>query len=308
MVARVRSYSIDGATFDRFLTAKLNAEPPSERLVPPGFSACVAHLRAESPVVAESAPSPSRLQSECQARYRTVLQTALEGLIRDEWLIGAAAELGVPVSEHVPLETKARLASEAIRRTLEQRIPRVTRAQVAGYYQQHRFQYLNDGERDLKIARTLTQAAAAKIRAELASGKSWASVVGQLHVHQPTFNNEGLVLELHPHFYGEPKLNQAIFTATPGMLYGPVGTSYGYFVFEVTKIRSERLRSMATVQPSIHRQLTQSSREQAFAEFAKRWSATWTAHTDCNPQDVVPGCRQYKGPPAPPPEGPLGPG
>jgi hypothetical protein len=333
-VARVGPYSIAGATLNRLLAAKLSGESASERLVPPDFSACVAHLKAESAAIAEPAQSPSQLRSECRTRYGTALKTVLDRLIEEEWLIGAAGELGVPVSdrevkasvdryrrEHfsseagfrrflagrtradLMLETRAKLASEAIRRAIEGRARPVTQAEVAGYYEQHRFQYLAGGERDLEIARTTTEAAAAKAKAEIASGKSFGSVLSQLHVHQPTFNKEGLVLELQPHQYGEPKLNQAIFTATPGVLSGPVGTSYGYFVFRVTRIRFEREQPLAAVQASIRRQLAQPLREQALAAFAKRWRATWTAQTDCSPGYVVPECRQYKGPPATQPEG-----
>jgi hypothetical protein len=335
-VVRVGSYSITGATFNRFLGAELSNQLGSEQLVPPDFSACVAHLQAESAAIGERPPGSSQLRSECQTRYQALLQTVLGRLISNEWLIGGARELGVPIGDRevkvsldryrhdnfaseaqfrrflagrtpadIMFETRAKLASEAIRRAIKDRVRPIPRAQIASYYELHRFQYLMVAERDLKIARTEMEASAAKVRAEIASGKSFASVVKTLPVRQALNSNEGLVLELQPHEYGEPKLNQAIFTATPGVLTGPVSTSYGYFVFEVTKIRFERAKSLADVQASIRRQLARPLQEQALARFSKQWRATWTARTDCSPATLCPKCRQFRGSPSVPLEGPF---
>jgi foldase protein PrsA len=334
-VARVGPYSITGATFNRFLGAELRSEPASERLVPPDFGACVAHLEAESAAIGEHPPARSQLRNECQTRYQKLLQRVLDDLITNAWRIGGARQLGVPIRARevkasldryrhdnfssaaqfrrflagrtladIMLETRAKLASEAIRRAIKERVRPITRAQITSYYELHEFQYLVTAERDLKIARTETEASAAKVKAEIASGKSFASVVRKLRTWQALYSNEGLVLALQPHAYGEPTLNQAIFTATPGVLTGPIGTWYGYFVFEVTKIRFEREKPLTDVQASIRRRLARMVQEQALVGFIKQWRATWVARTDCNPGDVVPDCRQFKGSPGLAPEGP----
>ncbi len=326
-MARVGPYTITGATFNRFLSAELSSEPRSEQLIPPDFAACVAHLTTEAAAIGEHSPGPSQLGRECQTRYQTLLQKILDQLISNEWLIGGARELGVPISDRevraslarsqrhyklssearsrrspagrnladIMLETRARLAFEAIRRAIKDRVRPITHAQIVSYYKQHRFEYLATAERDLTIARAETEASAAKVKAEIASGKSFASVVRTLRLQQPFNSHEGLVLELQPHVYGEPKLNRAIFAATPGALTGPIGTSYGYFVFDVVKIRFEHEKPLTEVQASIQRQLARPLQEQALAGFIKQWRAKWTAQTDCSPGDIVPECRQFKG-------------
>lgn len=335
-MARVGPYSITGATVNRFLGAELSSgESASEQLTPPEFSACVAHLKAGSAAIAVPTPRPSQLRNECRTRYQTLLQTVLDRLISDAWLIGGARELGVPASDRevrvsldryrhdfssevrfrrflagrtladIIFEIRAKLASQTIRRAVKDRVRPITQAQITSYYKQHRFQYLATAERDLKIARAATESSAAKVRAEIASGKSFASVVRHLRTRQALNSKEGLVLELQPHEYGERKLNQAIFTAIPGKLMGPVGTSYGYFVFEVTKVRFEREKPLAKVRTSIQRQLARPLQEQALVRFIKRWKATWTARTNCSPGSIVPECRQFKGVPLKPPEDPL---
>jgi PPIC-type PPIASE domain len=328
VVVRIGAYSVTGATLNRFLGAELGSQPESEHLVPPDFSACVAHLEAEAAARGERSPSLAQLRSECQARYRTVLQTVLRRLIADEWLIGGSRQLGVATSESevkayldryrhdgfsskaqfqhflagrtvadVMFEMKAKLASEAIRRAIKDRVRPIARKQITSYYNSHKFHYLVTGSRDVEIARTATESSAAKVKAEVASGKSFASVVRKLPLHQPEGSSEGLVLELGPHAYGEPNLNEAIFTARPGVLTGPIGTWYGYLVFEVTKIRIERLKPLAQVEASIRQKLARPPQAEALAAFTRRWRTTWTARTDCSSGDVVPGCRQFKGSP-----------
>ena len=308
-IAQVGPYSLKGATFNGSVEAALRSESASEPLNPPQFNDCVARLRAEAATIGEHASGTSKLRTECQTRYQAVLQAVLERLISDEWWIVGARELGVRVSERegrrradAALETRARRASEAIRRAVLGRIAPVTREQIVNYYKQHRFEYLVAGKRDLRIARTLTRAAAAKVKAEVASGRSFASVVEHLTVQQPVDSSDGLVLELQPHVYGEPNLNEAIFTAAPHVLSGPIYTWFGYFVFEVTEVKSEREKPLAEVEASIRRRLQQPTRERALSAFDKQWNAAWTARTSCSPGDVVPKCREFKGVPIAAPE------
>jgi PPIC-type PPIASE domain len=311
VVARVGPYTITEAALARAMRAKLDSAPAAERLVAPDFTACVGHLKEESTARGEAALGPAQLRRECRARYERTLQTVLDGLISDDWLIGAARELGAQIGaardlgaqigaarrlgapvDGRSLEKSPGLAYEAIRRAVRASVRPATRAQVADYYARHRFQYLLAGERDVRIARTETQAEAARARAELASGRSFASVVRTLRARQADFSREGLVMGLRPHVYGEPNLDQAIFTARRGVLTGPMRTWFGWFVFEVTRVRVQRERPLRDVEASIRRRLTAPAQEQALAAFFKRWRATWRARTDCSPGYVVPDCRQ----------------
>jgi parvulin-like peptidyl-prolyl isomerase len=326
VAARVGPYSITGAALDRFLVAAQSDEPASELLVPPRFSACVAHLEAQSAAADEPRLGTAQLARECQTRYQELQQTVLDRLISDDWLIGGARELGVHISdgevragvdryrrEHfssdaqfrrllagrtvadLAFETRAKLAAEAIRQALDRRVGPIGQAAVVSYYDANRLQYLVTAERDLKIARTATEAAAAKVKAEVASGKSFASVVKHLPIGQPINSRDGLVRELQPHVYGEPSLNQAIFTAKPGVLTGPIQTWFGYFVFDVTRVRFQHERPLREVQASIRRQLISPLQQRALAAFVKQWTAAWTARTSCSPETIAPKCRQYKG-------------
>jgi hypothetical protein len=305
----VGSYPITAAMVQRVMRVEQASEPSPEQLVPPAFAACVTHLRAEATTNGISAPNGSQLRGECQTRYLETLHTAASRLIWDEWLIDGARELGVPVSSSAvssSLETAARLASTAIHTAIDERVTPITPAQIASYYAQHRFDYLTTSKRDIKIVRTTSSASAAKARAELEAGESFATVEKQQPVHQPLDSSEGLVLNLTPHFYGEPNLNQAIFTTRPGILIGPVYTWAGDFVAEVARVVAEHEKPLAQVRASIRELLERPLQERALAAFESRWRATWAAHTNCSPEYVMPDCRQYNGPPAAKLEAPPG--
>jgi len=272
-------------------------EPGSEALVPPEFTACVAHLRSEAALVGGASLGASQLRRECRGRYGELLQRALERLIADEWLIGGAREVGAPVDDRPSLTTQARLASVSLRSVLVGRVRPASTKQILSYYTQHRFHYLARGERDLDIVRSASRVSSAKARAEIASGSSFARVAQKQTAGQPADSYAGAVQNLQPHYYGEPNLNEAIFTAKPGVLVGPIDTWFGWFVFRVTSIVAEREQPLATVQAAIGRTLTRPRQQRALAAFQARWRATWRARTDCAPADVVPDCRQSRDPP-----------
>jgi hypothetical protein len=325
VVARVGQRSISGAAFNRSVQAQLSSATPSERLDPPRFDSCVAQLREEAKSTGGSQPGRSRLQDECDARYQALLQQVLDRLLANEWLIAEARELGVGVSEgqakasldayrrenfsneaefheflagrttaDMIAETKAKLSSAAVRRAVDRHV-RATKQQAVAYYKSRPFQYLLAAERDVQIVRSLSRAAAVRARAEIESGESFASEEKKLRSYHVLYSQGGLVVGLRLHTYGEPYLNQAIFTARPGMLVGPVNTSYGYFVFRVRKIRLEQKRPFAEVRVPIERQLTGQLQHRTLAAFAERWRARWAARTSCSPGYVVPNCRGFRG-------------
>jgi foldase protein PrsA len=210
------------------------------------------------------------------------------------------------------LEARTRLASRAIRRALARRAQPVTQAQIERQYALHKFLYLTEAERDIYIVHMESESEALQVKHELESGKSFAYEFKRLlakkpfdlQVRQPYDSHQGFVTELKPHTYGEAQLNEAIFAATPGVLAGPVKTDIGYFLFDVAKILNEHETPLSQVRAAIRQELAGPLQEQSLEAFTKHWAAVWTAQTECSPGFVVPGCRQFKGPPVTSLEGP----
>jgi hypothetical protein len=228
-------------------------------------------------------------------------------------VLGAARELRVDVSrgEIERLLRKSQftftaaqeyLDSEAIRRAVKRRVGPMTATRVANYYATHRQLYLVPQQRDLRIVRTRVEAEALAVKRELASGKTFASVVRAISarepgLQQPFLSKEGLVLGLKPGVYNEKPLDHAIFRARPGVLLGPVNIVLGFpgsFVFEVTRVVPARQKPLAEVAASLRRELPEHFYQQAIVSFIREWRAKWTARTDCSPGFVVLRCRQFK--------------
>jgi parvulin-like peptidyl-prolyl isomerase len=330
IVARVGGSVISGATFARSLAAEQKGEVP---LVPPQFTACVAHLKKRAAAVhAAGLPtlSDAELRKECGTRRQQLREEVLDRLISSDWVIGGARELGVDVGGQAvaadlaslkrgrfptPARFQAFLAStgqtvgdllfaervqldnEAIRAAIAGKVHPPTQARVAQYYEHHKKQYLVPETRDLEIVGTLTQAQAQAVRREIASGKSFASVAKAQTATQPFHSKDGVVLGLVSGLYKEPSLNNAIFTARPGVLSGVIKTVIGYYVFKLMRIHPAYQETLARVASQIRQDLPLELQREALVEFIKAWRAKWTARTDCSPGYVVRRCRQSKAAP-----------
>jgi len=321
IAAQVGPHAVTRASLKALVARALRAIPASERPQPPEFDACVRHLKEEPATPEDSEAGRAQLKHECLERYRGVQQQTLERLIAGVWVLEGARELGVSstgaeatagltraasVPGDATIGTALDLAAKrdviAMRMALAQRARIPDRTEIADYYRRHRARYVSVQEhRDLNIVGTHTEARATQIRLELASGKSFAQVVKESGVRQADYSSEGLALRLSPNVYGEPRLNRAMFAARPGVLTGPVATIFGYYIFEVKKIYPARYKSLSAVAASIRSQLTKQRRTRAFASFLARWRAKWTAETSCRQGFVVPGCREFDGSGAEPP-------
>jgi len=305
-LAQIGSDRVSSATLERWIHARMQRLPSASRLVPPEFASCVARLK-EEPVTPEgSEGDPAQLRKECNARYEAFRRQTLERLISSVWALEAAREVRAGSVKAVAglaggqagidprAEASALAAAGAVRKTLAARTRPIGDAEVASYYAKHRSKYVIVGElRDVELARTQTAARANTAKQELEAGKTFAQIVKEGGVSEADFSSNGLVLELRPTEYGEPNLNQAIFTAKRDELLGPVGTTYGFFIFEVKKIHPGRYRPLGTVAPSIRKILERQRDEQAIARFISGWRLKWTARTSCGSELVVRGCQGF---------------
>lgn len=331
VVARVGPISITQAEYERWFAADVATEQAAFRVapIPPRFTACVEHLRGAIAALKKGVPIPkkSELERKCSDQYRETRQRVLDRLITNEWIVGAAAELGVKLSNLVaerslyeykhtqfPSEAAYRaflrethqtegdllfqrrisLLGEAIRARLKAGVGAFTPSRFAAYYRAHRSLYTDPETRDLHIVHTKTLREALKARREIASGKSFAKVVADLHLEEPIYSKHGFVRELKPHAYSQLPLNNAIFSAPTGKLSRPVHITLGYYVFEVTHVHPPHVKPLAAVRAKIEREVPASLQQRALARFIAQWRKHWTAQTVCAPGFVVRRCRQYK--------------
>lgn len=302
IVARVGNRAVTLASFNRRLTEELDTEPPSQRLSPPSFSACVTALRAATRARGGPQVRPSALVTQCRQRYQHVREQVIEHFISVAWLIEGARELGVDTTpeeakrklkfKELSPDARANLDAEAIRKTLTRGVKAMDSTAAEHFYRTHLDQFVKPEERDLAIVRTGTKAAGVVVHKELASGVPVQKIAKRFPLRQPLASNRGIVIGLTSNLYTEKKLVRAIFTAPVGEVRGPVATSIGYYVLVVRAIRRAKQRPLNEVAAQIEREVPEQLRQRALARFVKRWRAKWTSNTRCSAGFVVRKCRE----------------
>jgi parvulin-like peptidyl-prolyl isomerase len=305
---------------------------------PPHFTACIAHLQATAPKPAKGQPAPTAAQfkSQCEQQYKSLQQEVLGFLISSSWVLGEAGSLGVKVSDKevkkrfeqirnqqfpkagefekflansgqsvsdLLLRVKLNLLSSKIQQRIAKQKAKVTHAEIEKYYHENPQRYGVPEKRDLELILTKTEAAAKKAKAEVESGKSFASVAKASSI-DPTSKANGGQLPGVVKGQVEKSLDQAIFAAKKGVLSGPVKSPFGYYVFRVKNTTPGTQQSLKQAEQTIKAQLTATQQQSALTNFVKHFKTKWTSKTECRSGYVVMDCKQYKAPkttPATPP-------
>jgi foldase protein PrsA len=300
---------------------------------PPSYSACISHLQATAPKPAKGQAPPTRAQFklQCEQQYKSLQQEVLGFLISSDWVLGEADDLGVKVTDKevkkrfetirnqqfpkaaefqrflansgqtvsdLLLRVKLNQLSSKIQKKIIKDKSKVTQSQIAKYYKENPQRFGVPEKRDLQLILTKGEAAAKKAKAEVQSGKSFASVAKSVST-DPTSKANGGKLPGVVKGQEEKALDAAVFAAKKNVLEGPVKTPFGYYVFTVTGITAGSRQTLAQSQSSIKAQLTATRQQSALSDFVKTFKKKWTAKTDCRSAFVVMDCKQYKAPKTP---------
>lgn len=305
-----------------------NAKPAVPE--PPQYTACIAHLQATAPKPAkgQKPPTAAQLKKQCESQYKSLQSEVLGFLISSQWVIGEAGSLGVKLTDQevhkqfekirdsqfpkaaefekflassgqsisdLLLRVKLNMLSQKVQKKIVQSKSKVTQAQIVKYYNENKSRFGTPEKRAVEIILTKTEAAAKSAKAEVESGKSFASVAKKVSIDPTSKANGGLLPEVIKG-QEEKALDTAIFAASKNVLSGPVKTPFGYYVFEVKGITKGSQQALSQVQSSIKQQLTATQEQQALSKFVKEFKKKWTSKTDCRSGFVVADCKQYKAP------------
>jgi parvulin-like peptidyl-prolyl isomerase len=324
VVAQVGSTPITKEAYDHWMEIAAQRHVP----VPPAYTACIAYLRSsETNPTKVQAPTPeAQLKATCAKSYALDKQRTLSFLVSSQWLLGEAKEVGVSVSnkeveqeldatkrQNYPTEadfkkylqeTGYTLPDLAFKTEMELLPPKIeqkiaaqtekaiTRPVISRYYEKHLGQYQRPESKRTLILLTQTEAKANAAKAEIQSGKSFASVAKRVtifHTDEP-----GGVYMTVSRGQGElePSVEAAVFSAKPGVVTGPVKASSGYYMFEVTKTTPAGARPLRQVGNTIGGKL---SVKKIKAELERRSTASrrkWRAKTRCAPGYVTTYCSE----------------
>ncbi len=334
-VVSVNGTQITKTAFDHWMSvaASSSALSAGEKPIvpePPTYTACIAHLKATAPKPAkgQKAPSEAQLKAECEQQYKSLQTEVLGFLISSEWVLGEASHLNVKVSddqvkkeftkiktEEFPkaaefekflkssgqtvsdllLRVKLNMLSSRIQKQIVKTKSKVTKAQIAKYYNENKSKYGTPEKRNVKIVLTKTEAAADSAKAEVESSKDFAAVAKKDSIDPTSKANGGLLTEV---VKGEEEkaLSEAIFSAKKNVLGGPVKTPFGYYIYEVVSITPGTQEKLSQVESTIKQQLISTGEQSTLSKFVKEFKKRWQAKTECRSGYTVADCKGYKAP------------
>jgi foldase protein PrsA len=300
VVARVGPYTIGATAFKNAYVEAIEAEPAATRVaaVPPDFTSCVDRLAVIAKSLNLTLPTRAQRAAKCKARYEATREGILSRAVPALWVLAEAKKLGLHVSIGageapigVALQAESRRLAQLISHDLLVPVSALSSAQLRSYYETHKQVFAVPAQRDLKIVRVASAAAAERIKREIAAGRTFASAEQNLP-RQPQQSVRGFISRYEWGDFREPVLSRAIFAAKPHTLEGPllVSALYGYFIFEVVHDYPSHQRPFAQVERKVLARLPGELRQQRLVSFSKAWTAKWRARTTCSPGYVLELC------------------
>ena len=297
---------------------------------PPAYTACIAHLKtiAAKEIKGKALPTEAALKKQCEGQYKSLTQEVLAFLLSSQWVVEEAKSMGVKLTDaevkkqfqtiknsqftkpgefekflassgesvsDLLLRVKLNMLSSKIQQKVAKQKANVTSAQIEKYYNENKSHYGSPEKRSVEIILTKSEAAAAKAKQEIQSGKSFSSVAKAVSVDPASKANGGLLTEVVKG-QEEQALDAAIFSAAKGVLTGPVKSPFGYYVLDVQSITAATAQSLAQVRGSIKSQLAATQQQEALSKFVKEFKNKWKAKTECRSGFVVADCKSYKAP------------
>ena len=335
-VAKIDGQTISKETFDRWVKvagASSAAQDPTAKAAvpdPPNFTNCIAAKRKDAPKPVKGQPeqTDADFKKQCSDAYETLKTQVMQFLIRSEWLELQAKELGIEIPDSkIKAEfakarkqafpdnkayaeflknsgqTEADLLFRQRSQLLEQRITElvnkssknISQDEIDAYYEKNKAQFVQPATRDLNVVLAKDKATAEKAKQALEDGQSWATVAKEYSI-DPASKKNGGKLPAVAQGSQETAFDKAIFAAPEGKVEGPVKTSLGYYVFEVTKETPKKTQSLKETQQSIRQIVASEKQQKALAAFGKGYQEKWRAKTDCQKGYIVPDCKNYKAP------------
>jgi foldase protein PrsA len=289
---------------------------------PPGFSRCIAQARKAVPALKKS--PDKTLRSQCKALFTSLNQQVMSFLITAYWyqleanrlhfhissaqvasMFAAQRKQAFPNSSGYTAflaetgQTQADLlfrvrVQALLKKLLALHNTSITSASIAAYYKSHSSEFGTPASRNLKLVRTNTLKQANAARSALQHGQSWCKVTKQYSV-DPSKSSCGALTNVTSG-QEEHVLNAAAFSAPQGKLEGPLHGTFGYYVFEVTKITNGSVESLAKATPTIRSILQNQATTSAQSAVNKVASQHWKAKTNCLSTYAINFCKGYKAP------------
>ena len=151
---------------------------------------------------------------------------------------------------------------------------------ITEYYEKNKKRFAQPERRDLNVVLTKTEAKADEAKKKLEDGESFKAVAKEYSIDEASKAQGGKLPDVSKG-QQEKALDTAVFKAETGKVSGPVKTQFGYYVFEVDKVKKASQQSLEQAKETI-RNLLRSQREQkALDAFVKDFREKYKEETKC---------------------------
>jgi foldase protein PrsA len=328
-VAKVGDTTIEKSEFDKWMKSASAGSAQGGQVAtpdPPEFTKCVAAKKKQPVPKGADAPSDAELKKQCKSEYDQLKGDVMQFLIQAEWVQLEAEEQGVKVSDQ---EVKNRLDEEKGRafpgksgekryqqflktsgmteedilfrfklETLQQKLTqKVTKKQskvsdkeVEDYYAKNKKRFAEPEKRDLNVVLTKNKSRADAAKSELDSGGNFKSVSKEYSIDDASKQQGGKLPDV-AEGQQEQAFNDAIFEARKGVIQGPVKTTFGYYVFEVTKVTPASQQSLEQSRETIKNLLQSQRQQKSLDTFIKDFRKRYKEQTVCADDFAVAECK-----------------
>jgi foldase protein PrsA len=344
-VAEVDGTAIQKEDFEHWMAvaAKSSGQPNASVPDAPEYTRCVENKRKTTPKPAKGQPKTTdeQLKEQCKQEYEQLRDQVLQLLTSFQWIEGEAEEMGIKVSDaeikksfdqqkkqsfpkeadyqkflkdygqtedDVMQRVKLDLLSNKIRDKVIKGKDKVTDAQIEDFYNKNKERFAQPERRDLRIVLTKGEEKANQAKAALEDGQSWKDVAKQYSIDEASKSQAGK-LPAQAEGTLEKALDEAVFKAKKGEIYGPVKTQFGYYVFEVDKVQKASQQTLAQAKETIRQTLQSQNQQKALDKFVADFQKKWKERTECREGYVTQQCKNAPKPtPTPSQTAPTQPG
>jgi foldase protein PrsA len=332
-VAEVNDTQISKATFDHWVNAAARSQQTSPNVVapdPPTFSRCIAAKQQQPPPPGKPAPSTQDLFNQCKQEYGQFKEQALQFLISSQWVEQEADKRGIHASDadvkaqfeqkkqqafpdqnaynqflatsgqtepDLLLHVKLSIIESQLRQQIVASGGQVSDSDISNFYNQNKQRFSQPERRDIHVILAKDAQSADQAHKALDQGQDFKQVAQQFSADKSAADTGGALPDVTKGQQEQP-LDNAIFSAKPGQVEGPIQTQFGFYVFRVDTVKPPSQQSLQQAHDTIKNQLATQKQQGALTDFVKEFQGKYRSNTLCASSYVVSSCQN--GPPPPP--------
>ena len=261
------------------------------------------------------------------AQYEQLTRQVMQFLVSSQWIDGEARERGITASsaevkrqfdqtknqsfpnnkayqqflkrtgqsqDDILFRVRLDVLANKLRQDVTKDVANISDSAIEDYYKKNEQQFSQPERRDLQMVETKTEDQANQALSRLQKGEKFPKVAKDVSIDQATKQQGGKMLGVVKG-QQEKSLDGAIFSAVKGKLAGPIKTTKGYVILQVTKVTPASKQSLDQSKEGIRQLLVSQNQQQALDAFTTKFQTKWRSRTDCVKAYATPECSN--GPP-----------